>query len=184
MNENYISSPSLATLFLKKKKRGGGIPNNAKVIHSENAKRPAVVAPNSHLLQRVGARLWPWPQHCRNPLSVIFLPALPSRPALACLFCFSLLFPCHFVQYSGFKHARILSGLLASPQEHLVFCSVMQQTHRFTVSPIIILLFHVFLDYFTALVCPKLTYQGLAKFACSGGVHHFLCSFPLLHQRL
>lgn len=63
----------------------------------------------------------------------------------------------------------------------LLFC-VMEQTHRFTVSPFIILLFHLFLDYFTALVCLKLTYQGPVKFVCSGGAHHFLCSFPLLYH--
>lgn len=135
----------------------------------------------SHLLQRVKARLWLWPQHCRNPLSVIFLPALPSRPALACLFCFSLLFPCHFVQYPGFKHARIIFGLLASPQESSIL------SRNKTISLLSLrssFCFSTFLDYFTALLCPKLTYQGPAKFVCSGGAHHFLCSFPLLYQRL
>lgn len=91
------------------------------MIHSEKGKRSAILAPTSHLLQRVGAQLWLWPQHCRNPLSVIFLPALLSRPALACLFCFSLLFPCHFVQYPVFKHARILFGLHKSTWSFVKF---------------------------------------------------------------
>lgn len=44
------------------------------------------------LCRESGSRFWLQPQYCRNPLSIIFLPALPSRSALACLFCFSLIF--------------------------------------------------------------------------------------------
>lgn len=48
----------------------------------------------------------------------------PSRPALACLFCFSLLLPCHFMQYSSFKRARILfwSFRLSTGLLGLLFC--------------------------------------------------------------
>lgn len=49
----------------------------------------------------------------------------------------------HFVQYSGLKHARILFGILASPQDYLVFCSVMQQTHQFALFAHHVAILHV-----------------------------------------
>lgn len=65
---------------------------------------------------RVGAWLWIWPQHCRDPILSSSSQCCPA----------DLLWPvlmlCHLVQYFNFKHARILFGLLASPQDYLVFC--------------------------------------------------------------
>lgn len=62
------------------------------MIHSQKGKQSAVPTLTSHLVQRVRDRFWLQPQYCRNPLYIIFLPALPSRSALPCLFCFSLIF--------------------------------------------------------------------------------------------
>lgn len=102
-NEDFSS-------FLKKKPS-----SNAEVTHSEKGKQLAVLAPTSFRL-RVGVWLWIWPQRCRSCL----LP--PSAAQQTCSGLFSLLMPCHFVQYSSFKHAQILFGPLASSQGFLVFC--------------------------------------------------------------
>lgn len=88
--------------------------SNGEVTHSEKGKQLAVLAPISFRL-RVGVWLWIWPQHCRSCL-------LPPSAAQQTCSVFSLLMPCHFVQYSSFKHAQILFGLLASSQGFLVFC--------------------------------------------------------------
>lgn len=89
--------------------------SNAEVTHSEKGKQSVLQAP---IFQ---TDTW--------SLTLDLAPALqgpcllpPSAAQQTCSGLFSLLMLCHFVQYSSFKRARIVVGLLASPQDYLVFC--------------------------------------------------------------